>query len=264
MLLFYMVIFAGVGYSIQFCFLFNVQRSFILFVLVNYTHKNKIYTCIMSQNMSSTSSRVGGVPVPDSPLQIFQPFNAIVYFAFFSPVILASGVTSMSFVFQNFKGLIYLGFLIGVSVVRSYVYMMTGASPLVNDKTICTSVQYSKYGNPTFSAFVFAFTIGYLCIPMFHNDSVNFWIFISLICYFLLDMFIKMYKKCVVHMGDLFLNILMGLASSALIIALMYSGGSSKYLFFNEVSSDKEMCYQPSQQTFKCSLYSNGELVSEL
>jgi hypothetical protein len=44
----------------------------------------------------------------------------------------------------------------------------------------------------------------------------------------------------------------------------MYAGGSGKYLFFNEVSSDKEMCYQPSKQTFRCKLFRNGEMISEL
>ena len=69
--------------------------------------------------------------------------------------------------------------------------MMSGAAPLVNDRTICSSVQYSKYGNPTFSSFVFAFTIMYLSFPMFSNGSVNYWVFLSLITYFLADMFIK-------------------------------------------------------------------------
>jgi hypothetical protein len=177
-------------------------------------------------------------------------------------IVLATSITSLSFIFQNFKGLIYLGFLIGCCVVRSYVYMITGSSPVVNDRTICTSIQYSKYGNPTFSAFVFAFTIMYLCFPMFSNGSPNYWIFSFLIFYFFLDMFIKLYKKCIVHMGDLFLNILLGLSSSALIVTLMYAGGSGKYLFFNEVSSNKEICYQPKEQNFKCSLYKNGELIS--
>ena len=168
----------------------------------------------------------------------------------------------MSFIFQNFKGLIYLGFLIGCCVVREYVYIMSKASPIVNDGTICTSIQYSKYGNPTFSAFVFAFTIMYLSLPMFSNGAVNYWVFISLISYFLIDMFIKLYKKCVIKTGDLFLNVLLGLSSSALIVTLMYVGGSGKYLFFNEVSSNKDICYQPSKQNFKCSLYKNGELIS--
>jgi len=202
--------------------------------------------------------------VPESPLQLFQPMNIVVFFSFFSPVILATSITGLSFIFQNFKGLIYLGFLIGCCVVRNYVYMMSGATPIVNDRTICTSIQYSKYGNPSFSAFVFAFTIMYLSFPMFSNDSVNYWVFISLLTYFFMDLFIKLYKKCVIQSSELFLNVLLGASSAALIVTLMYVGGSGKYLFFNEISSNKDICYQPSKQTFKCSLYSNGELVSEL
>ncbi len=204
------------------------------------------------------------IKTSDTPLQLFQPMNIIVYLTFFSPIILATSITSLSFIFQNFKGLIYLGFLIGCCVVRSFVYAMSGAAPIINDKTICTSIQYSKYGNPTFSAFVFAFTIMYLSYPMFSNGSINFWVFISLITYFFLDMFIKIYKNCVVKMGDLFLNVLLGSASAALIVTLMYVGGSGKYLFFNEMSSDKEMCYQPSKQTFRCSMYKDGQLITEL
>jgi hypothetical protein len=212
-----------------------------------------------SQN---TTMKMGGVP--DSPLQLFQPMNIVVFLSFFSPIILATSITGMSFIFQNFKGLIYLGFLIGCCVVRGYVYSMAGAVPIVNDKTICTSIQYSKYGNPTFSAFVFAFTIMYMSIPMFRNHSVNYWAFVTLITYFLIDMYIKIYKNCVVNMGDLFLNVLLGAASSSLIIIMMYSGGSGKYLFFNEVSSNKEMCYQPSKQNFKCLMYRDGQLISEI
>jgi hypothetical protein len=63
-------------------------------------------------------------------------------------------------------------------------------------------------------------------------------------------------------MGDLFLNVLLGLSSAALIVTLMYSGGSGEHLFFNEVSSNKDICYQPSKQSFKCEVFKNGELLS--
>ena len=212
--------------------------------------------------MLNSTVKMGGVT--DAPLQLFQPFNALVWFSFFSPIILATCITGMSFVFQNFKGLIYLGFLIGCCVVRNYVYLIAGSNPIVNDRTICTSIQYTKYGNPTFSAFVFSFTIMYLSFPMFSNGSVNYWIFISLLVYFFIDMFIKIYKNCIIKISDLMLNILLGTASSALIVTLMYAGGSGKYLFFNEMSSNKEMCYQPSKQSFKCQVFKNGQMVSEL
>jgi hypothetical protein len=77
-------------------------------------------------------------------------------------------------------------------------------------------------------------------------------------------MFIKIYKKCIVKTGELFLNVLLGAASSSLIVSLMYFGGSGKYLFFNEVSSNKDICYQPSKQTFRCKLFKDGELVGSL
>jgi hypothetical protein len=99
---------------------------------------------------------------------------------------------------------------------------------------------------------------------MFSNGSVNYWIFSGLIVYFLSDVFIKIYKGCLIKMSELFLNVLTGLASSALIVTLMYAGGSSKYLFFNEISSGQSMCYQPSKQTFKCNVYKNGELIGEV
>ena len=216
----------------------------------------------MNSNTNNTTTKLGGVP--DSPLKLFQPMNIVIFLSFFSPIILATSITSMSFIFQDFKGLIYLGFLIGACVVRNYVYMVSGSEPVINDRTICTSIQYSKYGNPTFSAFVFSFTIMYLSLPMFSNDAPNFWVFTSLISYFIIDIFIKIYKKCVIKTSDLFLNILLGLSSAALIVILMYSGGSGKFLFFNEISSNKEICYQPKEQTFKCSLYKDGSLVGSV
>jgi hypothetical protein len=101
----------------------------------------------------------------------------------------------------------------------------------------------------------------YLSMPMFSNGAPNFWVFSVLLVYFFLDLFIKIYKKCVISTGDLFLNVLLGLSSSALIVTLMYTGGSGKYLFFNEVSSDKQVCYQPKKQTFRCNVFKNGTLI---
>ena len=212
-------------------------------------------------NPQPNPSKVSG-GVSNTPLLFFQPFNIVVWFSFFSPIILSVVMLSLSFVFQNFKGFIFLGYLLGVCLIRNYIYMLNGSETLKADNTICSSIQYSKYGNPTFSAFVFAFTIMYISFPMFSNGEVTFWIFGGLLAYFFLDIFIKMYKKCVIKTADLFLNVLLGLASSALIVTLMYAGGSSKFLFFNETSSTKEVCSVAKNQTFKCSLYRNGELIS--
>ena len=112
-----------------------------------------------------------------------------------------------------------------------------------------------------FSTFVFAFTITYLAIPMFTNKNVNWWVFIGLIIYFFLDITLKIFKKCIVKVSDLIINLLIGFTLAAAIISAMYAGGSSAYLFYNSTVSDNEQCSMPSNQTFKCSVYKNGMLI---
>jgi hypothetical protein len=233
---------------------------------------NKNY--IINYYYMSSKNKTGGGS--DKSLLLYQPMNIIVFLIFNSPLILAIGVTGMSFIFQNPNGFVYLGFLLVACIVRSFAYAYLvetpsskktgGDVPMTggNDPNICGAITYSPYGNPTFSSFVFAFTIMYLSLPMFSRGAPNYWVFSSLVTYFLVDMFLKLYKGCIVSYGDLFLNVLLGTAFAAAFITAMYAGGSGKYLLFNEVASNKEICTQPKTQTFKCNLYKNGELVGNL
>ena len=205
---------------------------------------------------------------------LYQWKNICVYIIFSSPIIVAIGITSLSFIFQNFKGFVYLGFLIGSCIVRTMVYSLAGVTkfgcePKPNPALplICDSIQYTDYGNSTFSTFVISFTIMYLSIPMFSNSSVNYWFFSALLFYLIADIGVKVVYKCVGFANNkimLLSDLLFGATIASLMVTLMYAGGSGQHLFFNEYSSDKEMCYQPSKQTFKCSLYNNGELITSL
>jgi hypothetical protein len=98
---------------------------------------------------------------------------------------------------------------------------------------------------------------------MFINNSINNWLFYGLIMYGLVDGIYK-YWKCNIKLDDLFLNILGGALLSLSIVFAMYSGGSSKHMFFNEVSSNKEICSMPKKQTFKCQVYKDGTLVGNI
>ena len=96
---------------------------------------------------------------------------------------------------------------------------------------------------------------------MFLNNSINFMVLVGLILYFCTDIFMKASYNCIQKKTDVLINLLGGLVSSGLIVGCMYLGGSSKYLFFNETQSNKEVCSMPSEQTFKCQVYKNGELI---
>jgi hypothetical protein len=235
--------------------------------LSNNNRQNKINSNEMMDKKNMNYNRMIS---KNTPLIFLQPFNIIVFLSFFSPIIIATIVTATSFMSQNANGFIYLGFLLAAVVIRSFIYMISGSSQTIkHDGTICSSIQYSEYGNPTFSCFVIAFTIMYISLPMFMNNNVNYFVFSILIVYFFMDVFIKVFKKCITSYQDLVVNILFGLSLGATIVSLMYIGGSGQYLFFDGSSSsfisnetNGIKCNMPTKQTFKCSVYKNGQLVN--
>lgn len=199
---------------------------------------------------------------PTTPLQLIQPFNILVFLTFYSPIIIATCFLSLSFIFQNFNGFIYLAFLIGSCILREFALFISGMSPLVPKGDICTMVQYSKYGNSGFSIFVLAFTIMFVCLPMFLTNDINYWVLGGLLFYLLIDVGIRYSKRCITTVIDGLLNFLSGSACGVGFSLALYYGKAANYLFYNNLSSNNVVCSMPKKQTFKCSVYKNGELVS--
>jgi len=200
-----------------------------------------------------------------SPLYMLDPISLTLFLSFYSPIITSASILAVSFFHQNFKGIIFLGYLLGCCFFRYFIYMYTSTSESsVNpgSNAICNAIEFSKYGNATFSVFVFGFIAAYMLIPMFINNSINFVVLIGLFVYCCTDVFIKLSNNCIRSKSEVFINFLAGLVSSGLIVGCMYVGGSSKYLFFNETQSNKEVCSMASTQTFKCQVYKNGELIN--
>jgi hypothetical protein len=204
-------------------------------------------------------------PVDDPPLMLDQPMNIIVFLMFYSPIIIVVFVLSMSFLFKNFKGLIYLAFLIFLAFLRSQIISFTlgkDNKEVRSSVPICRMTQYSQYGNAGFSIFVISFTLMYLCFPMFINGDINYMVFGGLLAYLIMDIAIRNTYKCITSLKNIFFNVITGACIGSFIPFLFYSMGGSGFMFFNEMSSNKEVCSMPKKQTFKCNVYKNGELVT--
>lgn len=207
----------------------------------------------MSSNVSMNDS-----------LNMIKPTNILLYMVFYSPIVLVSLVTFLSFVFQNFKGLIYLGFVLAAAVLRYFFYYVSGAISELNNNnipSICKSIMYTQYGNSSFSIFIFSFTMAYLFLPMFLNGYANYWIFSLILFYGIVDFFIKYNYNCIKSTSDILINLVYGLLMGTIFIISMYSGGSQDYLFFNEMNTGVDTCSKPKNQQFKCKVYKNGELI---
>ena len=203
-----------------------------------------------------------------SPLLMYQPYNIAVLLTFYSPLIITVLILSISFVFQNFKGFGFLLWLLVFSWLRSLLMEITGSSSSSGSGSkasgdVCGMVQYSKYGNATFSMFFIAFSLVYLCGPMILNSQINYWMLSAFIFYFLLDSGIRYSSGCITSYIDIFVNTVIGIASGILSIMVLYATNNQKYLFFNELSSTKDVCSMPTKQTFKCKVYKNGEVIGE-
>jgi len=214
--------------------------------------------------MNTTTTAVNA-PIkygPSAPYIIFQPFNLLTFLSVFSPIILISLVVSYSLFYQNFKGFVYLGFLIASVVLRNIVLQAVGAE---KHKDTCDIVRFTDYGNVTFTTFVFGFTLIYLLLPMFQTGAIN-WVLVAfLIFYVLFDIGVKVVRGCLDMskqlsslVGDFFSG---GLIGAALVFA-MYAGNSDRFLFFADQTANGTICSMPKKQSFKCQVFKNGTLVS--
>lgn len=205
---------------------------------------------------------------------MYNPKDILMFLSLYSPVIIAFSMLFVSFFLQSFKGIIFLCFLFASTILRYIFYMLrsnktneeenTTNEDMNTNNLLCNSVQYTSFGNATLSTFVFGFTIMYLLLPMFFNNSINFLIVQILLVYSMLDLYIKQTNNCLPKATEVALNFLCGLLCGAAIIGCLYAGGSSYILFFNEIQSNKEVCNMPSKQTFKCQVYKNGELIGNV
>ena len=201
----------------------------------------------------------------DAALDFFSPMSIVVWLTVFSPIIISLSILLLSLVFQNFKGLLYLGLLLFCSVIRAWCYSIKKIQRFEDNpgQPDCRRVKYNNFGNNAFSTFVFAFTFMYLCLPMFSTGYINYWIVVPLLVYWFLDIFMKVWRGCASAI-DLFGNAVLGAACSSMFVTIMYAAGVGNFLIFNETSSNKDMCYQPNEQTFKCQVYKDGTLVGTI
>ena len=97
---------------------------------------------------------------------------------------------------------------------------------------------------------------------MYDTKRPNVLLIAVLSMFLVLDAVSKLQNKCTNNMGvtiGALLGALMGYAWYAI---FKYSG-NEKLLYYNEIQSNNVQCSRPNKQTFKCTVYKNGEIISE-
>ena len=190
--------------------------------------------------------------------------NVLQFFSFISPTLLVFFLFMSSLFNQNLKGLVYLAGLLISSLVNIFFMNMIGSGRDENEAFSCTIFDIphvSQYNSPYPSSLIIAFTVAYLILPMKYNNQMNYAVLGFLLCLLGVDIITKVQNKCTTYAGSI-LGGLVGFLLGTLWYIFFHAAGFDSLLYFDELRSDNVICSKPTKQTFKCSVYKNGELIS--
>jgi len=163
--------------------------------------------------------------------------------------------------------MIYLGGVLISSVINYMVSMVIGSEPLAGEGVVCNLVEFplipSRYNVPNYNSMFIAFTLMYLLLPMLSNNQINFWIVGVIISIFAVDAYVKLMYFCTVPRG-ITIGAVVGLTLGAIWYFLLKFNNFESLLFFNDLTSNNVVCKRPTNQTFKCSVYKNGQVIQDL
>ena len=190
--------------------------------------------------------------------------NVLQFFSFISPTLLVFFLLMSSLFNQNLKGLVYLAGALLTAFINVFL-MNIISSPIDDDAAFsCTLFEIpfiSAFNSPSPSSLLIAFTLAYLLMPMKYNNQMNYAVLITLLCLLGLDIITKVQNKCTNYGGSI-LGALIGFILGTIWYILFHAAGYDSLLYFDELKSNNVLCSRPTKQTFKCSVYKNGELIS--
>jgi hypothetical protein len=187
--------------------------------------------------------------------------------SFYSSMIVAFSILILSFSISNpMKGVAYMGWILVATVVRIIILILMSGGKESSEKCKKGSLPgfLSNYDGGRNSIYILSFTLLYICFPMFITKNINWYLVWLLFVFLIFDIVVKFKTYCVtsplVYMGEIFCGAAYGLGVSA----YMYYLGLTKFLFINDVASNREVCSVAKNQTFKCAVYKNGEIISTI
>jgi hypothetical protein len=202
-------------------------------------------------------NNVPRIPITMTLGNLFKLFSAI------SPMLLVFFLVVSSLFNQDVKGLIYLAGLMLACIINIFAMNQIQSVKSQDSEVICELFDFPKsnYNSPNITSMIIAFTTLYILLPMNYNNEMNYSVVLFLLCLFSIDTFTKLTYSCTTVSG-IVLGSLIGSLLGLLWYTLLKNSGNSSLLYFDELQTNKVKCSKPDKQTFKCSVYKNGTLVS--
>ena len=201
------------------------------------------------------------------PVQMSLDIANILYLiSFLSPLYVTFFMLMSSMFNQDIKALVWLGGVTLFTMVILVLQVLFKSKISDRASPVCAAFRINdvigKYNVPSVTSYFIAFTLAYLMIPMMANKSWNYFVIVGFASLFIIDATTKINGNCTSSSGILFGGLL-GYLFGLVWYNIISNAGGTKLLYFNTGGSNNVVCSKPSSQTFKCSVYRNGELIGD-
>jgi hypothetical protein len=196
-------------------------------------------------------------------------FNDLfLHLSFMSPAFIVVFMILTSTINQDVKAFVWLAWAI------LGIFLISLLQPLFNkqNQEACTNTFAIKhlgmpwlgqYDSPSMSCFLIAFTIAYLAVPMHAYNSWNWYAILGFLFFLVIDITAKLRSTCTTIAGVVS-GCIIGAAYGIACYAIVKAAKGDNMLYFKSGSTNNVYCSKPSQQTFKCYVYKNGEIISTI
>jgi hypothetical protein len=195
--------------------------------------------------------------------------NLFNFLGLMSPLLLAFFIVASSLFNMDLKGIVYLGGLLLASIVNLFFMNQIKSSTNPQASEICNIwnidflSSWNNYNSPALGSMFMGFTFIYLILPMIAHKQINYAMIATILFLFGLNASVNLAKGCN-KMDGIFLGVLSGILLGMCWYGIFHSAGYDTLLYYPEMQSNNVICKRPSEQTFKCSVYKNGEIISTL
>lgn len=180
------------------------------------------------------------------------------------PFMITFFMLMLSLMNQNVKGIVFIAGALLATVLNIFLQNAIQNEKDPDEALTCVLIDLpfmSRYNSPSSNSLYLAFTFAYLFLPMNYNSQMNYAIISALLILFAIDASAKVMNKCTTVSGVI-IGALAGFMLGSLWYTIFHMVGADNLLYFEETQSNGTRCERPTKQTFKCSVYKNGQLIS--
>lgn len=190
--------------------------------------------------------------------------NVLQLMSMLMPFMITFFMLMLSLMNQNVKGIVFIAGALLASFCNIFLKNALQSPNDPNASMTCTLIDIpylNRYNSPSSNSLYIAFTFAYLFLPMNYNSQMNYAIISALLILFAIDATAKITNKCTT-VGGVVIGALVGFILGSAWYTIFHMVGSDNLLYFEESQSNATRCEMPTKQTFKCSVYKNGQLIS--